>query len=250
MTPDPSPSFAKIFFNTRTFLKHRRVPLQKFLAQGDKKLRHKVVISLLPLLMYKLFRYPRFTETPKGSLEKFFGTVLDKNTTENHKSFTSPLMLELFRNPQLTTLKKTFENRRRIKSFVSNFLQRLVKLLVVGQKLPVLADRFFDLSSSLCKPKCWNKCFMALFFVLCQWIQNMLTALFRKIRKKIVLYYTRLPIKICFRHLLLFIECGKKLSGRAFLLEAFSAVRKENDCERKGDQLQKCLVSWWVLSIY
>ena len=61
------------FFDTRNFLKHRRILLPNDSVLLDKIFRRKIVI-LAPLIP-NIFRFQKFCETQKGSSTKFFGTV-------------------------------------------------------------------------------------------------------------------------------------------------------------------------------
>ena len=65
-------------------------------------LRRKIVIS--PLLCIKIFRYTKFSETPKGSPKNFFGTVRQK--IFDRKSGHTPLMHKILRSPKLVKTKR------------------------------------------------------------------------------------------------------------------------------------------------
>ena len=64
-------------FDTRSFLKHRRVPLRNDSVLPDKTILTKIVIpapSFIPII----FRYQKFSEKQKGSSTNFFGTLRQK----------------------------------------------------------------------------------------------------------------------------------------------------------------------------
>ena len=73
---DTPPVWCIKFFDTRNFLIHRSVPQRNFSVLCDKKFLTENVIP--PSLMHKIFRYPKFSDTPKCSPTKFFGTVWQK----------------------------------------------------------------------------------------------------------------------------------------------------------------------------
>ena len=67
------------FFDTRNFVKQRRVPLlwdKNFRYSETKTFRRRNLIP--PSLMHKIFRYPKLFDTPKCSPTKFFGTLRQK----------------------------------------------------------------------------------------------------------------------------------------------------------------------------
>ena len=68
------------YCDTRNFLKHRTVPQRNFLVMCDKSFRRRNVIP--PSLMHKVFRYPKFSDKPKCSPTKFFGSVSQKILNE------------------------------------------------------------------------------------------------------------------------------------------------------------------------
>ena len=63
------------FFDTPNFLKHWRDAHEIFRHCETKNFRRKIVI---PPIMHKIFRYPKFSETLKGCPRNFFGTVRQK----------------------------------------------------------------------------------------------------------------------------------------------------------------------------
>ena len=71
------PLLSVSFFDTRFFLKHRRVALRFFLVLSDTDF-DKNRDTHPPSLIHKLFRYTKFSESQKGCPTKFFGTVRDR----------------------------------------------------------------------------------------------------------------------------------------------------------------------------
>ena len=71
------------FFDRRNFLKHRSVFPTKFFGTVWQKVFDGETWYPLPFsLMHKIFRYPKFSDTPKCSPTKFFGTVTQKISNE------------------------------------------------------------------------------------------------------------------------------------------------------------------------
>ena len=67
-----------IFFHTQFLPKHRRVPLRKFLVLSGNTLTN--FCDTHPFsLRRKSFRYPNFSKTQKGSPTKFFTNVREEN---------------------------------------------------------------------------------------------------------------------------------------------------------------------------
>ena len=66
------------FFDTRLFLKHRRVPLRKVLVMWDKNF-EKLSWYTPTSLIKKILRNQKVSETPKCIPTKFFGTQRQKN---------------------------------------------------------------------------------------------------------------------------------------------------------------------------
>ena len=67
-------------FDARNLLKHRRVLSRSVSVVWNKYLDRK---SWYALLMHKMFRYQKFTETQKVSFKNCFGSVRQKTSTEN-----------------------------------------------------------------------------------------------------------------------------------------------------------------------
>ena len=80
------------FFHTRLFLKHRRILLRIFLVLWDKKLTKTCETTPL-LLSIKIFDTRNFSETQKGSSTKCFGTV--RQNSFYGKSWHPPPLLSL-----------------------------------------------------------------------------------------------------------------------------------------------------------
>ena len=57
-------------------------PYGNFRHCETKNFRRKILIPPPPSLMHKIFRYPKFSDTPKCSPTKFFGTVRQKILNE------------------------------------------------------------------------------------------------------------------------------------------------------------------------
>ena len=85
----PPPPVFLTFFETRKFLKHRKVPLRNDSVLWDKTIWQKIVIRAPSLIPY-IFRYPKLFETQKGSSTKWFGTVRHKFLTENRDTPSLP----------------------------------------------------------------------------------------------------------------------------------------------------------------
>ena len=74
-------SFPPPLLETCRFLsKHRRVPLWKLSALWEKAF--STEFTDIPFLCIKIFRHPEFSESPKCSPTKFFGTVRQKKLDE------------------------------------------------------------------------------------------------------------------------------------------------------------------------
>ena len=88
------PHFLSIkFFSTRNFLKNRRFPYEIFWYCETKNFRRKIVI---PPIMRKIFRYPKFSETLKGS-PRNFSALWDK---QNFDNFVITLLSKTFSRPE------------------------------------------------------------------------------------------------------------------------------------------------------
>ena len=77
---EASPFLCLKLFDTRNLPKHRRVLLGILRALWDKDF--STEFSDIPSLMHKIFRYPKFSDTPKCSPTKFFGIVRQKILNE------------------------------------------------------------------------------------------------------------------------------------------------------------------------
>ena len=72
------------FFDTRNYCNNKGLPYGNFRHCEIKNFRRKILIPPppSPSLMHKIFRYPKFSDTPKCSPTKFFGTVRQKILNE------------------------------------------------------------------------------------------------------------------------------------------------------------------------
>ena len=100
-------------FDTRVFLKPRRVPLWNFSVLWDKKYpsENSDTPSSLPVppLIHKVFRSQKFSEAQKGSSMKFFVSVQwdKKSSTEKRDNPPPPLMDEIFWYPKFSETQKS-----------------------------------------------------------------------------------------------------------------------------------------------
>ena len=85
-------------FDKRVFLKHRTFHLQRFLLSWDKKFSNRN--SWHPALMHKFFRYPNFSQTPKGSAKSFCGSVKQNNIDWKWCYLLPSLIPNVFRHPK------------------------------------------------------------------------------------------------------------------------------------------------------
>ena len=92
------------FFGTRFFLKHRGVSQRKFLVPWDKKL--STESSELPFLSVKLFESRFFSETEKGCHPKIFGIVRHRLWQKNCDTPPSSLIHKNFRYPKFSETEK------------------------------------------------------------------------------------------------------------------------------------------------
>ena len=96
----------KVFFDTRKFLKDRRVPLRSFPTMTEKKFDKKT--SYAPqsptLVIQKILRQQKSIQTQKCSPTKFFGTV--RQQIFEWRSWYSPLRHKNFRYQKFYTTQK------------------------------------------------------------------------------------------------------------------------------------------------
>ena len=118
------------FFHSWNFLKHRRVPHWNFSVLSDKTILTENWDTLRPLI-HKLFRYQKFSETPKGSPTKFFVSIMwDEKTLTKlwcrpllcMKNFDTGLLLKNWRVPPRKFLvlwdKKKLDRKSLYKPFI------------------------------------------------------------------------------------------------------------------------------------
>ena len=96
----PPPLLSLTFFDTRDFLKHRKVPRRNFSALWDKKFCRRK-LDTPPPLIHKLFGYRKFSETQHRTVPlRNFSALWDKKIFDGKSWYYPPLLIQLFSVPE------------------------------------------------------------------------------------------------------------------------------------------------------